>query len=126
MERRNTKQYKLIYDFINNNCSHPTAEEVYEEVVKIDPHISLTTVYRNLNKLADEGKIIRISIANQKDRFDFNTYNHYHICCQKCLKFMDVPIHNVDKLNQQVEKITSFKVFEHSIVFTGLCPECQK
>lgn len=43
------------------------------KLVKEIPNISLKTVYRNLYKLVDEGKIARISLANQKNRFDGDT-----------------------------------------------------
>lgn len=125
MERRNTSQYKLISNFLYMNYTHPTAEEVYAAVVLQDPHISFTTVYRNLNKMVDEGKILRISLANEKDRFDYSTHQHCHISCQKCHQFMDVNL-SLEEVNQQVKRLTNFKISGHSIVFYGLCPDCQK
>ena len=43
MEYRCTKQYQAIYDFVTNNRCHPTAEEVYSEIVREVPNISLKT-----------------------------------------------------------------------------------
>ena len=124
MEYRCTKQYQAIYDYVKKSFIHPTAENVYEAILRQYPHISLKTVYRNLYKLADEGKILRISIANQKDRFDGRIDHHYHLCCQKCGNFMDVNIDYQYQLNEAVEQKTNYKIAAHSIIFKGICPRC--
>lgn len=126
MEKRNTKQYLLIYDLVHNNYCHPTAEDIHQQVVRVYPNVSLTTVYRNLNKLALEGKIKRIIIANQKDRFDTTVSNHYHLCCDKCHKFVDLDYPYQLELDQKVKEISNYEINSHSIIFNGICPECQK
>ena len=57
---RNTKQKELILNIINHSNTHPTAFEVYEEAKKELHNISLGTVYRNLNVLLENKKIIQI------------------------------------------------------------------
>ena len=126
MEYRCTKQYQAIYDFVTNNRCHPTAEEVYSEIVKEIPNISLKTVYRNLYKLVDEGKIARISLANQKDRFDGDTTNHYHLCCSKCHQFMDFYLPYQNQLNEMASQKSNYQIMAHTIIFKGICPQCLK
>lgn len=126
MEYRNTKQYRSIYNYVAISCTHPTAEEVYLNVSKEFPNISLKTVYRNLNKMAQEGKIIRILIPNQPDRFDKTTANHYHLCCSKCGEFMDMDMEYQTQLNSLVESKSGYKKAAHSIIFNGVCPKCLK
>lgn len=56
--KRMSKQRKKILDLVKSGrLGHPTAAEVYDEVRKSMPNISLGTVYRNLNMLADDGDI---------------------------------------------------------------------
>jgi len=57
MTRRTTRQRKTILNTLRQTNSHPSADEIYELVRKQLPHISLDTVYRNLEVLAGTGLI---------------------------------------------------------------------
>lgn len=76
---RMTGQRRLILEAVLRADDHPTAMQVYERVAASMPNVSLTTVYRNLNRLTADGKIRRITIPNEPDRFDKTVYDHYHI-----------------------------------------------
>lgn len=56
VQRRNTKQRKLVLDAVRQSYNHPTADEIYNAVREQDDKISRGTVYRNLNLLADAGR----------------------------------------------------------------------
>ncbi len=56
-QTRMTKQRKAILKVLKHTDSHPTADWIYEKVREEIPNISLGTVYRNLNVLAELGKI---------------------------------------------------------------------
>lgn len=51
VQRRNTKQRKLVLDAVRQSYNHPTADEIYNVVRAQDDKISRGTVYRNLNLL---------------------------------------------------------------------------
>ena len=52
-----SRQRQAIMDYLCSTKEHPTAETVYTNVRLNYPNVSLGTVYRNLNLLADEGEI---------------------------------------------------------------------
>ena len=106
--------------------THPTAEEVYSEVRKIDKNISLGTVYRNLDRLSKENLILRIEIANGKDRFDGDISSHYHAVCKKCGSIIDIFVDYFNDIDKIVEKEIKCKVFSHDVVFNTICQECNK
>lgn len=56
VQRRNTKQRKLVLDAVRQSYNHPTADEIYDAVREQDDKISRGTVYRNLNLLADAAR----------------------------------------------------------------------
>ena len=60
VQRRNTRQRKLVFDAVRQSYNHPTADEIYNVVRAQDDKISRGTVYRNLNLLADAGEILSI------------------------------------------------------------------
>ena len=57
-------QREKILEYVLNSCEHPTVETIYNNVRKSLPNISLGTVYRNLNKLSEMGKIKKITIRH--------------------------------------------------------------
>ena len=69
MNRRNTIQRQLVADAVRA-LDHPDAETVYEKIVREHPHISKATVYRNLNLLAEQHEIGKVSTAEGADRFE--------------------------------------------------------
>lgn len=69
VQRRNTKQRKLVLDAVRQSYNHPTADEIYNAVRAQDDKISRGTVYRNLNLLADAGEILSIKTPGGS-RFD--------------------------------------------------------
>ena len=52
-----SRQREIILETLTENVVHPTAEYLHEKVKEKDPKISLATLYRNLNKLAENGII---------------------------------------------------------------------
>jgi Fur family transcriptional regulator, peroxide stress response regulator len=86
---RNTAQRMKILHYVQNTHSHPTAEEVYEYVKEDMPSISLATVYRNLNLLAEQGVVVKIR-EQRKWRFDGREGSHQHAIDMNTGSIIDV------------------------------------
>ena len=80
---KNTAQRDAILKYLKLHKNHPTAQQVYDGIKKELPHISLATVYRNLNIMAKDGKVLKIEI-NKEQHFDGNACTHQHFVCKKC------------------------------------------
>ncbi len=63
--QRRSKQRELILEELKGLTCHPTADELYERVRKRLPNISLGTVYRNLELMADNGVILKIETSGK-------------------------------------------------------------
>jgi len=124
---RMTKQRKTILEVLKSTDSHPTADWIYEEVKKDIPNISLGTVYRNLNLLAEKGKIDVINYANDQSHYDGNTENHYHFRCKNCGNVYDLDLNLFEKeIDKIVDNNTEFEVDTHRLEFYGICPHCRE
>lgn len=126
MIRRNTIQKELILNAVKDFHNHVTADEVYGMIQSIHPHISKGTVYRNLNRLADEGKIRKLEMPDGPDRFDHICTPHYHIRCRQCGRIFDVDMEVISDLADRVKDKHGFDFLDHDIIFKGVCPDCQK
>lgn len=125
MKLRSTKQRQIVYDEVLSRWDHPTADMIYESIHKAHPNLSKSTVYRNLDILAKEGKINRIVIPGG-DRFDLTIEKHFHVHCKKCGKVIDTNTTYSQKVDKIVSEETGFLVENHNVVFEGICEECQK
>lgn len=123
---RYSRQRELTLQVLHENVCHPSADFIYEKMKQKMPNISLATVYRNLNQLAEAGIIRKIEGLDGAVHFDHNTHNHYHFVCIKCNKVYDVPYDVAPNLNDEVLERTGLQVITHDITFKGICQHCQK
>jgi len=121
-----SKQREHILKTLCENAVHPTAEELYTLARRDMPSLSLATVYRNLNRLADGGLIRRIEGLDGFVRFDHNLCNHYHFICTKCNKVYDVAYDIAPDLAGKVLAETGLFVDSAEITLRGVCPDCRK
>jgi Fe2+ or Zn2+ uptake regulation protein len=127
--KRNTVQKQIILEAIRKLDSHPTVDEVYEEVHELHPSISKVTVYRDLYQLADNHDIQRIMLPGELARYDTRLDHHYHFKCKVCGAIFDINADDVADeaaMDKKVEQKYGFKVDKHDVTFLGICPDCQK
>ena len=121
-----SRQRDLILKALRENVVHPTADFIYTVLKEKEPNLSLATVYRNLNLLANEGIIRKIEGLDGVAHFDHNTHNHYHFICSKCNKVYDVPYDIAPDLAEKVLAATGMAAESCETTFKGLCCDCKK
>jgi len=122
---RITKQCRIILDRLCYLNSHPTAIELYNDIKEIIPNISLGTIYRNLEKLRKQKKIIRFTTGDNNNRFDANLSDHLHIRCIKCDKIKDIYYANLIVKKLDIKEQTGFDMVKTHIEITGICSSCR-
>lgn len=105
---------------------HPTADEVFMRVRETLPRVSLATIYRNLDHLAERGEI-RARRIGATNRYDPRLDRHAHLHCQGCDRLIDVP-YDEKQMGPLLKaaKDASFEVFDQTLELVGLCSTCQK
>jgi Fur family peroxide stress response transcriptional regulator len=93
-----TTQRLAIYKFIHSRKDHPSADQIYHEMKKQYPTISLGTVYKTLHLLNDMGLLQELGFPEGSIRYDPNTNLHINIVCSKCGKIYDHKTKNVKNL----------------------------
>ncbi len=102
--------------------NHPTAEEIYQNALKECPGLSLGTVYRNLNSLVEAGRVRRVSIPGQPDRFDHTLPWHGHLYCTRCGLVSDLMLDG-----EAIQKLMAGRpgqVSDCVLTWIGLCESC--
>ena len=125
MRNNHSKRRDAIYELLKTSKSHPSAKTIYEKLKSEYPNISLGTVYRNINFFIENDNIFRVANVAGEDRFDACLEPHSHFVCTKCGNIYDIENKNFEYLNKTLEN-ENFKVDKTSVVFYGLCRNCNK
>lgn len=125
MDIRNTRQKAIVLDTLMSMKSHPTIQQLYQEVQKKDPMIGQATVYRNINKLLEDGKIRKVPTKDNIDHYDGNCSIHYHFHCQRCQKILDLMGEDYQSIIENVERKNSIQIEDASFLFEGFCEGCK-
>ena len=114
---RMTAQRYSVLEILENNTSHPTVDEIVEQVKRKIGHVSIATIYNTLDVLEEHGLVRKIHGLEAKSHYDPNTSNHHHAICVRCKKVFDLFF----KLPDENTPI-NFKI--NDIVLQGLCKNC--
>ena len=117
-----TKQQTLICDILANVHDHLTAEEVFFRAREKMPNIAMGTVYRNLNQLAADRQIRRLTVPGQPDRYDKNPMPHGHLVCQTCGKLQDLFLPD---LVPYLEQAAGENITHYELTMGHICPNCK-
>lgn len=121
---RYSKQRELVYQTVQALDDHPTVEEIYSNALRECPNLSLGTVYRNLNGLVETGRVRRVSIPGQPDRYDRTLRQHSHLYCTVCGGVTDVMLDSEALLG--LLQTQSGRVTDYSLTLYGVCEACSR
>ena len=122
-----SRKREAIYNALRGTTVHPTAEWVYETLKPDYPDLSLGTVYRNIKKFCESGKVRSVGVIRGQEHFDGDTSKHSHFVCSGCGKVLDIfePVVAEDTL-ANIEKKHEFRIMSEDILFSGVCPNCKE
>lgn len=128
IKMRYSKQRETIYEVLKDDKSHPNADMIYMNVRKIIPDISLGTVYRNLNLLADQKRINRLDVGDGVIHFDANTEPHLHLVCDECGQIEDLFLDQsiISPFIDRIQDECSARISRADILLHGTCQHCLK
>lgn len=116
-----TPQRLMIYQALQGDTTHPTAEAIHDRIRETMPTVSLTTVYKTLNELVAIGELRRFDV-NGVSHFDPRTDPHAEVVCLNCNVVVDVP----SRTSQEAPAVPGFQIVGQTQTFYGYCADCQK
>ena len=121
-----TPQRRLIIEILSKDRSHPTVDDVYQQVLAVMPEVSRTTVYNTIREMAFLGEIEEVqNFDGGGARYDTSVGGHHHFFCLSCRTLIDV---DVDLPDEDVfsKNLQGFEVSRALLTLYGLCPACAK
>ncbi len=129
--KRITDQRTLILDIIRQNHSHIDADEVYRLARKKKPHISLSTIYRNLQTLKKLGLVDEVHFDEAHHHYEIKTdrnssAEYHHLICLGCGKITEFKYPLVKTLKKDIPEAMDFEITGTETRIIGYCNECQR
>jgi len=116
-------QRTAVMDYLMNNRTHPTIEEIYLALSPSMPTLSKTTVYNTLDIFVERGAVRALVIDEKNARYDVDISAHAHFMCRSCGKVQD--IFNLKPILFQLPQNTLFNIDSVEISYSGLCDKCK-
>lgn len=119
---RNTKQKAAIKEVLETG-EHLSAEEIYN-LIKNKMKIDISTIYRNLNAMAENNEVEKIINPQGVAFFHITSKHHGHLICRSCNAIFEIPCDLCEQLHT-LSKDMSFEDTEHVINIYGYCRKCK-
>lgn len=104
---------------------HISIDELYVALKVNFPSVSLATVYKNINLMLEKNFLFEVQIQNKKNVYELVKKEHSHVVCTECKEVLDIYL-NTEKLFLEVTALSHFSLKTSSIVFNGICENCQE
>jgi Fur family ferric uptake transcriptional regulator len=118
---RMTEQRRVVARVLSTSDDHPDVEELYRRAHKVDPHISIATVYRTVRLFEEAGIIEKHDFRDGRSRYEEASDEHHdHLIDMKTgqvLEFMD---HEIELLQAKIAERMGYKLVDHRLELYGV------
>ena len=119
-----TDQRKIIARVISESKSeygdsdHPDVDELYSRVSKIDPKISIATVYRTVKLFEEAGILVKHDFKAGKARYEIND-DHNHLIDINSGEIVEFVDKDIEELQKKIAKKLGYNLVDHKLELYG-------
>ncbi|HEV2450402.1 MAG TPA: Fur family transcriptional regulator [Streptosporangiaceae bacterium] len=123
---RETRQAEALSRALDSLSGFCSAQQIHAELRRLGQPVGLTTVYRHLQVLSEDGRVDTIRDASGETLYRRCRSNahHHHLTCRSCGRSVEVEGRDVERWATQVAAEAGFVDVDHTVELFGLCPEC--
>lgn len=116
-----TEQRKIVAAVISESDDHPDVEELYNRAVKIDPNISIPTVYRTVRLFEEMSIIAKHDFKDNRARYEgISEENHYHLIDLKTGKVIEFKSDEIEILKQKIARQLGYELIDDRLELYGI------
>ena len=116
-----TDQRRTIARVLSAANDHPDVDQVYQRAVKLDPRISIATVYRTV-KLFEEANIVdRHDFGDGRARYEETAEEHHdHLIDMHSGKVLEFTNEEIERLQAEVASRLGYRLVGHRLELYGV------
>ena len=116
-----TDQRKIIAKIMSEAQDHPDVDELYNRASKIDPKISIATVYRTVKLFEEAGILAKHDFKGSKARYEeLNEGHHDHLIDIKTGEIIEFVDEDIEKLQKKVADKYGYNLVDHRLELYGV------
>ncbi len=116
-----TGQRRLIARVLSASDDHPDVEEVYQRASRIDPNISLATVYRTVRLFQEARILVRHDFGDGRARYELAPNEHHdHLVDVKTGVVVEFRNEEIEQLQRVIAKRYGYRLVDHDLVLYGV------
>lgn len=124
--KRITSQRKLLLEILEQADGHLDADELFRRAKLKEPHISLSTVYRNLKLFKESGMITERHFTEEHHHYEFKPKaEHHHLICLGCGQVVEFDSEQTTQIAKEIGLKHDYKVTGSDLHIEGYCPRCK-
>ncbi len=117
---RMTGQRRIIAQILSEAHDHPDVEEVHRRAAAQDARISLSTVYRTVRLLEDQGIVERHDFGDRRARYEPVGQDHHdHLINVNTGEVIEFTNDEIERLQERVAKELGFQLIGHRLELFG-------
>ena len=111
---------------MSESSDHPDVDELYNRVSKIDPKISIATVYRTVKLFEETGILTKHEFKGGKARYEeLNESHHDHLIDVKTGEIIEFVDEDIEKLQKKVAEKYGYTLVDHKLELYGVKKKSQ-
>ena len=121
-----TDQRRIIAQVMSESSDHPDVDELYNRVSKIDPKISIATVYRTVKLFEEAGILTKHDFKGGKARYEAMIESHHdHLIDIKTGEIIEFVDDEIEKLQKKVAEKYGYTLVDHKLELYGIKKKSQ-
>ena len=121
---RMTDQRRVVARVLSSAHDHPDVEELYRRSQKVDPHISIATVYRTVRLFEEAGIIERHDFRDGRSRYEeAPDVHHDHLIDMKTGQVIEFADPEIEALQAAIARRLGYRLVDHRLELYGVPTE---
>ena len=113
---RHTDQRRLVAKAMSDSHDHPDVDELHKRVNKLDPKISIATVYRTVKLFEEAGVVAKHDFKGNKARYEQAPHDHHdHLIDINTGEITEFVDEDIEKLQKKVAEKLGYKLVDHRL-----------
>lgn len=116
-----TDQRRVIARVLSESSDHPDVEQVYRRATEIDPHISISTVYRTVRLFQEANILERHDFGDRRARYEEIPESHHdHLIDIQSGRVVEFTNESIERLQREVARQLGYELVDHRLELFGV------
>jgi Fur family ferric uptake transcriptional regulator len=125
--RRQTRQRAAVAEALDSQEEFRSAQEIHDLVRQRGDSVGLTTVYRTLQSMAEDGQVDVIVRGDGESVYrQCSPSHHHHLVCRTCRSTVEIEAPDVERWAADVAARHGYAEVTHTVEVFGVCPRCSQ